>query len=144
MQDLKYMEIALKQANEAFLLDEVPVGAVLVYQDKVIAKAHNTNHMDQNTLSHAEIKVINQGCQLLKSKYLDECSLYVTLEPCLMCTGAILNARIKKVYFATFDLNNGAFISSNQINGIEWYAGLLKEESSTLLKKYFNLKRKEK
>lgn len=144
MQDLEYMKIALEQAKLAYAQDEVPVGAVIVCADKIIAKAFNTNTSEQNALKHAEINAINLACKKLKSKYLDNCTIYITLEPCLMCLGAIKNARIKKIYFGAFDLDEGSIISNQHYNtnkDFEWYSGLLKEESMKLLKNYFNLKR---
>ena len=147
MQDLEYMQSALEQAQLAYENDEVPVGAIVVYQGNIIARAYNTNYHDNNALSHAEIKVIDLACKKLKSKNLSECTLYVTLEPCMMCTGAILNARIKKIYFGAFDLKYGAIISNQfykDSKEIEWNPGILKKESSELLKQYFEKKRKDK
>lgn len=137
-----YMNIALEEANKAYHKDEVPVGAVLVRNGEVIAQAHNTNVSDNNALYHAEIKVIEQGCKKLKTKYLNDCDLYVTLEPCMMCTGAILNARIKKLYFAAYNLNDGYVFTKHQTNEIEWHADIFADRSISLLKKYFEKKRK--
>lgn len=145
MSDLKYMKLALQQAKLAYKKDEVPVGAVIVFNDKVIAQGHNSNYHDQNSLNHAEIKVISQACEYLKNKDLSQCTLYVTLEPCMMCTGAIINSKIKKVYFGTFDLKYGAIISNQFYKDDKetiWSSGLLKDESAKLLKKYFNEKRR--
>ncbi|MGL4382971.1 MAG: nucleoside deaminase, partial [Bacilli bacterium] len=108
----QYMQEALKEANQALEHNEVPVGAILVSNDQIIARAYNTNQGDQNIISHAEIKVIEQACQLLKTRYLDETELYVTLEPCMMCTGAIIQAKIDRVYFGAFDLEAGSLISN--------------------------------
>lgn len=147
MQNIEYMEAALEQAYLAYQNDEVPVGAVIVYKDEIIARAYNTNHHDCNALSHAEIKVINSACQKLQTKNLSECVLYVTLEPCMMCTGAILNAKIKKIYFGAFDIKYGAIISNQfykDSKEVNWNPGILKEESSKILKDYFEKKRKDK
>lgn len=141
MLQTKFMDKALEQAKIAYENDEVPVGAIITYQGEIIAEAYNTNHQDTNPLVHAEMKVIEQASKILNSRYLDECDLYVTLEPCLMCTGAIINARIRKVYFASYDLNNGALISTNNACKIEWYGGILAEESKKLLSSYFEKKR---
>ncbi|MDF9866783.1 tRNA(adenine34) deaminase [Bacilli bacterium PM5-3] len=146
MSDIDYMKAALNQAYLAYEKDEVPVGAIIVCEDKIIARAHNTNHNDNNPLNHAEINVINQASKILNNKILDDCIMYVTLEPCMMCTGAIINARIKKVFFSTFDLKYGAILSNQfykDSKEIDWTPGILKEESSKLLKKYFEEKRKE-
>lgn len=137
----RFMKEALAQAQIAYENDEVPVGAVIVYKGEIIAKAYNTNYQEANPLVHAEMKVIDQASKILKTRYLDECDLYVSLEPCLMCTGAIINSRIRKVYFASFDLNNGALISTNNANKIEWYGGILAEEAKKLLSSYFENKR---
>ena len=146
MKDNFYMKKALIQAQQAYDNDEVPVGAIIVYQDQVIASAYNTNHQDQNALMHAEIKVINEACNYLKSKNLSDCTLYVSLEPCMMCLGAIKNSRISRVVFAAFDLEYGSIIS-NQFykddKSINWVSGILKEEASQLLKDYFIYKRKD-
>ena len=146
MQDQDYMKEALKQAQIAYDNDEVPVGAIIVYRGKIIACGHNTNDCDNSPLSHAEINVINKASKYLNSKVLDECTMYVTLEPCMMCTGAIINARLKKVYFAAFDLKQGAILSNQfykDSKDIDWQPGLLQDESTQLLKLYFEEKRKE-
>lgn len=141
-----YMNKALNQARKAYDNDEVPVGAIIVYQDKIIASAYNTNNQDQNALMHAEIKVINEACNYLKSKNLNECTLYVSLEPCMMCLGAIKSARIAKVVFAAYDLEYGSIISNQYYKddkAIDWLSGILKDEASQLLKAYFIDKRKD-
>jgi tRNA(adenine34) deaminase len=138
------MKEALKLARIAYENDEVPVGAVIVYKDKIIARAHNTNNVNNNSLAHAEIKVINEACQYLKTKDLSMCCIYVTLEPCMMCYGAIINSRIRNVYFGAFDLNKGSIIS-NQFykddKSVNWHFGILEEECKEILKQYFSTKR---
>ena len=99
--NLKYMQIAIKEAKKAAKRGDVPVGAVIVYKNKIIAKAHNKKQLRKNSLKHAELLVINKACKKLKTWHLDECTIYVTLEPCMMCTGAIIESRIKKIYYAT-------------------------------------------
>lgn len=94
--NLKYMQIAIKEAKKAAKRGDVPVGAVIVYKNKIIAKAHNKKQLRRNSLKHAELLVINKACKKLKTWHLDECTIYVTLEPCMMCTGAIIESRIKK------------------------------------------------
>ena len=94
------MEAALAQARKAEKKGEVPIGAVIVCRGRVVARAHNVREKTQNALNHAEMLAIHRACRKLKSWRLDDCEMYVTLEPCPMCMGAITNARIKKVYFA--------------------------------------------
>ena len=91
----KFLKLALKEATKSYLQNEVPIGAVVVKDGKVIAKAHNTRNKTQNAINHAEVLAIAKACKKLKSWRLDTCDIYVTMEPCPMCAGAILNARIK-------------------------------------------------
>jgi len=105
---VNYLEEALSLAEKAFKRGEVPIGAVIVRNNKIIARAYNQRERKQNALYHAEILAINKACKKLKSWRLDDCEMYVTLEPCQMCMGAIINARLKNVYFgakSTSDLN---------------------------------------
>lgn len=99
----KFMDEALLFANKAYNKQEVPIGAVIVKDNKIIAKAFNCRERKQNALYHAEILAINKACKKLKSWRLDNCELYVTLEPCPMCAGAIANARLKKVYIGAHE-----------------------------------------
>ncbi len=103
------MNIALNEAKKAYKLKEVPVGAVVEYNGKVIAKAHNLRHTKKISTFHAEILAIQKACKKLKCWQLENCTLYVTLEPCVMCAGAIINSRIKKVVYGAVDKNNGAY-----------------------------------
>jgi len=139
-----YMREALNQAQIAYDSDEVPVGAIIVYEDRVIARAYNTNFHDRNALVHAEIKAIDQACKVLKTSDLSKCTLYVTLEPCMMCYGALINAKIKTVYFGAFDIKQGAILS-NQFykdeKNITWHTGLLEADCGAILSKYFASKR---
>ena len=104
----KYMRAAMKEAHKAELKDEVPIGAVIVCDGKIIARAHNTRQTKQISTHHAEILCIEKACRKLNSWRLEGCDLYVTLEPCPMCAGAIINSRIKNVYFGAKDIKNGA------------------------------------
>ena len=105
--DIKYMKTALAEAKKAFLKDEVPVGCVIVKEGKVIAKAHNEREGKQDATSHAEITCIMRACGKLGTFRLNDCDLYVTLEPCPMCAGAIINARVKRVIFGAYDPKAG-------------------------------------
>jgi len=144
MNDQEYMQLALEQAKIAYDKDEVPVGAIIVYKDKVIASAYNSNFTEHNPIVHAEIKAIEQACQFLKTSDLSQTKLYVTLEPCMMCHGAIINARIKDVYFGTFDLKKGSILSNQHIKDdkrINWHYGILEEECKAIIQSYFIQKR---
>lgn len=117
IQDNGFMDMALAQAREAAKLGEVPVGAVIVNpQGQVIAKAHNLTRNQQNPILHAEMIAIQTACNHLKSERLIGCDLYVSLEPCAMCAGAISHARLRRVYFAALDPKGGAIE-----NGPRWF-----------------------
>lgn len=109
--DEYFMNIALKEAEKAAEIGEVPVGAVVVWGDKIVARAYNTRETDKNALCHAEIKAIDLACKRLGGWRLFMCELYVTLEPCPMCAGAIINSRIKRVIFGARDEKAGAVVS---------------------------------
>lgn len=147
----KYMELAIELAKQAESEDEVPVGCVIVLNDEVIATGYNTREQDNHVLSHAEINAIKEANQKLDSWRLEDCELYVTLEPCIMCAGAITQARIKKVVYGASDPKGGAYGSVVDVSSLpklnhypEVVSGILKEESETLLKSYFKSKRKKK
>lgn len=149
--DEKFMKVALKEAIKAQIIDEVPIGAVIVYQDVIIARAHNLRESKQNSTAHAEILAINKACKKMKSWRLEDCTLYVTLEPCPMCTGAIIQSRIKRVVFGAYDPKGGCLGSCTNlmdIKGFNHYSevegGVLADECATLLKQFFKLKRKSK
>lgn len=112
---MNYMDIALKEAKKALNKQEVPIGAVIVIDNKIIAKAHNKREKTQNALHHAETLCINKACKKLKSWRLNDAIMYVTLEPCAMCAGAILNSRLKKVVIGCLDENHGAVVSKYQL-----------------------------
>ena len=132
----KYMEIAFKEAEKSIKTDDVPVGAVIVENGKIIAKAHNTKEKKQLVTRHAEINAVEKACKKKKNWYLNNCELYVTLEPCKMCLGAIEQARIKSViYAAPRDKKNNLKIQTiKQGEGVE--------KSQKLLKSFFENKRK--
>ena len=148
--DQIYMELALKQAKKAYEKDEVPVGAIIVKNNKVIAKAYNQKEKKQNPTKHAEIIAIEKACKKLKTWHLDDCILYVTLEPCLMCAGAIIQSRIKKIVYATNSEKFGYIESiDNVLNNkknnhiVEIEKDICKKESQELLKQFFQQKRKQ-
>ena len=145
------MKEALKEAKKAELIDEVPIGCVIVKDDKVIARGHNQRETNQSPIGHAEIIAINKASKKLKSWRLEGCDIYVTLEPCIMCSGAIIQSRISKVYYGASDPKGGALGSSinvleaNNINHHpEVISGVLKEECSKIITNYFKLKRQSK
>ena len=139
-----WMSVALKQAEKARLKGEVPVGAIVVKDDKLIARGFNLRESKNNPILHAELIAIQKAARALKSWRLVDCDLYVTLEPCLMCSGAIIQARLRRVFIATEDPKAGACCSLYQVfddkrfnHQPKWEKGLLKEESSLLLKTFF-------
>lgn len=141
----KYMKIALKLAQKAQKKGEVPVGAVIIKNNKIISKAYNMREKTQNVLKHAEIIAIEKACKKLKSWRLEECEIYITLEPCLMCSGAIKQARFKKMVYATPSLKYGEVENNHSVLddvSIEIVKGICKEESQKLLKIFFELRRK--
>lgn len=131
------MQEALKLAKTAFEEDEVPVGAVVAYGNKIVGKGYNQVEKLNDPTAHAEILAITAACNLLGSKYLDKCTLYVTLEPCMMCTGAIREAQIQKVIFAAPDSSH----RKSAPNLFEIQGGLLEAEASELIKSFFRRKR---
>ena len=146
----RFMMEAIKQAKKAWDIDEVPIGCVIVKNGKVIARAYNRRESTQQSIAHAEILAIQKACKKLNSWRLDGCDLYVTLEPCPMCAGAIINSRIDRVYFGAYDPKAGAFGSLLDLNtyGLnhkpEIVGGILQDRCSLILKEYFQAKRQEK
>jgi tRNA(adenine34) deaminase len=145
---IKFFNQAIKQAQKAVVEDEVPVGAVIVLDGKIIARAHNKMEKTQQATAHAEILAINKACKKLKSWRLDGAEMYVTVEPCAMCAGAIVNARIKKVYFGAYEKKSGCAISKFSVltdSGLnhktEFVGGVEQEVCENLIKNYFKGKR---
>ncbi len=135
-----YIGLALVQANKSKGNGDVPVGAIIVCGSKIIAKAYNKKHKKQNCLFHAEILAINKACRKLKNFRLDDCDIYVTKEPCLMCMGAILSARIKTIYYGCSDkrFENINLATNNNFNHkCETVGGILEEECSDILSDFF-------
>ena len=138
----KFMKAALKCAQAALKEGEVPIGAVVVCDGKVISRGHNRRTKKQIATAHAEIEAIEKACKKLKSWRIPECEIYVTLEPCHMCMGAMLNARIKKVYFGAYEAKGRsmtqALAVSDLVNHkIEVEGGILREECSEILSDFF-------
>ena len=144
-----YMKMALKEANKAKQIDEVPIGAVIVKDNKVIAKGHNLRESKKDPLGHAELVAIRKAAKKLNDWQLVGCDLYVTIEPCIMCAGAIYQSRINRVIYGADDIKGGGFGSSinvldaKNINHIpEIIRGIMKDECSQIIKEYFKDKRK--
>ena len=144
-----FMGEALKQAKLSFDTDEVPIGAVLVYQNKIIASGYNLSISNHDPSAHAEILTIRDAGQYLKNYRLTNCSLYVTLEPCVMCLGAIFHARISNLIFGAYDHKKGACESVANLKEDKElnhhcviHGGVLEFESKTLLQDFFKNKRK--
>ena len=145
------MREAIKEAKKAELIDEVPIGCVIVKDDKIISRGHNVRETKQSPLGHAEIIAIEKASKKLKSWRLEDCDIYVTLEPCIMCSGAIIQSRIRHIYFGAFDPKGGVFGSSINIleakninHHPEVSSGILIEECSSIITNYFRSKREKK
>ena len=145
------MKEALKEAKKAELIDEVPIGCVIVKNDKIIARGHNQRETKQSPIGHAEIVAINKAAKKLNSWRLEGCDIYVTLEPCIMCSGVIIQSRINKVYYGASDPKGGALGSSINVleasninHHPEVISGVLKEECSSIITNYFKAKRQSK
>ena len=144
-----YMQEALKEAQKAFAEEEVPVGAVIVHQGQIIARGHNQVERLKDPTAHAEMIAITSAANYLGTKWLNEASLYVTIEPCSMCAGALVLARIKNLYFGASDPKTGAcgsiinIVNHKKLNHrIKVTKGILESECSSLLRDFFKKKRK--
>lgn len=145
--DVKFMSEAISLARQASELDEVPVGAIVVRNGEIISRAFNSRERDKNALCHAEIKAINDACVALGGWRLVGCTLYVTLEPCPMCAGAIVNSRVERVVFGASDAKAGAFGTMLNLNDYPLFkpeieGGVLRDECAQLLSDFFKTKRK--
>ena len=146
----QFMKLALENAKKAFDAGDVPVGAVIVKDNVVIAEAYNEREGANNAIAHAEILAIERASKKLSRWRLSDCEMYVTLEPCTMCAGAILNARMGKVYYALKDANSGAFGSVLNLNSypllhkVATECGICESESRELLSDFFKKRRLEK
>ena len=137
------MKAAITEAKKARNIDEVPVGCVIVHNNKIIARGHNTREKDQSVLGHAEINAIKKASKKIGSWRLEECDIYVTLEPCSMCSGAIIQSRIKNLYYGAKDPKTGAagsvlnlfsYTFNHQVNVV---GGIMEEECSRIIKDFF-------
>ncbi|WP_047983511.1 tRNA adenosine(34) deaminase TadA [Ornithinibacillus californiensis] len=144
MNDEYYMNIAIEQAEKAKKINEVPIGAIIVYKDEVIASGFNVREQVQETLSHAELIAIQEANKKIGSWRLEDCTLYVTLEPCPMCAGAIVQSRIKRVVYGATDPKAGCagtlmnLLDDDRFNHqVEVTAGVLEKECSQLLSNFF-------
>ena len=151
----RYMKEAIKQAKKAYKIDEVPIGCVIVYENKIIARAYNKRNTKKNTLAHAELLAINKASKALGDWRLEGCTMYVTLEPCQMCAGAIVQARIDRVVIGTMNPKAGCggsvlnLLQMEEFNHqVEVVRGVCEEECQSLLQDFFkelrDKKRKEK
>ena len=147
-QDIYFMQQALKCAETAQKKDEVPVGAVIVKDNKIVAKGYNKSITLKDSTAHAEIVAVRKACKKLNNYRLNDCSVYVTVEPCSMCMGALVLARIKNLYFGAKDVKAGACgsildISKAKTNHkINVYSGLLEQDCARIIKEFFKNKRK--
>ena len=150
-QDIKYMKEAVKQAKKAYALGEVPIGCVIVYEDKSIGRGYNRRTIDKNTLAHAELQAIRKASRKMNDWRLEDCTLYVTLEPCQMCSGAIVQARIRRVVVGCMNPKAGCagsimnLLQVPQFNHqVELTTGIMGEECSRMMKTFFKELRQKK
>lgn len=143
-EDRKFMKEAIRQAKKAYKLLEVPIGCVIVYEDKIIARGYNRRNTDKTTLAHAEITAIKKACRKLGDWRLEECTMYITLEPCPMCAGAIIQARIPRVVVGSMNAKAGCAGSVLNIleepkfnHQAEFVNGVLEEECTEMLQEFF-------
>lgn len=145
MTDEHYMKLALNEATKAFDLDEVPVGAVIVLNGRIIARAHNQVELLHDSTAHAEILALTTAFNHLGSKYLPEATLYVTVEPCLMCSGAMYWSKLGKIVFGAYDEKNGYRKTAGKNNPFHpktmITGGVMEEECASLMKEFFRKKR---
>lgn len=150
-QDEKYMKEAIKQAKKAYAIGEVPIGCVIVYKDKIIGRGYNRRTIDKNTIAHAEMIAIKKASKKMDDWRLENCTMYVTLEPCQMCSGAIVQSRMKKVIVGCMNPKAGCagsilnLLQMPEFNHqVELEIGILEEECSSLMKQFFKELREKK
>ena len=149
--EIKYMKAAMREAKKALALDEVPIGCVIVQNDKIIARGYNRRNTDKNALAHAEMAAIRKASKKTGDWRLEDCTMYVTLEPCQMCAGAIVQSRMKKVVIASMNPKAGCAGSVMNLlqvakfnHQVEMERGVLEEECSTMLSDFFRALREKK
>jgi tRNA(adenine34) deaminase len=149
--DEKYMQEAIIEAKKAYNIKEVPIGAVIVYKDEVIARGYNTREMTQKATQHAELIAIEKACEKLNTWRLEDCTLYVTIEPCPMCAGAAILSRVDRLVYGASDPKSGyagtlaSPMEDERLNhNVEVIGGVLEEECSKLMKDFFKELRKRK
>ena len=139
------MYAALQEAELAFDRGEIPIGAVVVHKNRIIGRGHNQVEMNKDATAHAEMLAITAASNYLKNKYLDNCKLFVSVEPCLMCSGAIINSRLSEIYFGSFEPKTGAcgsvYSPFKNDNKPKIYSGILADESKLLMQTFFKQKR---
>lgn len=140
----KYMKEAIKQAKRAYAIGEVPIGCVIVYHDKIVGRGYNRRITDKNTLSHAELNAIKKASKAMGDWRLDNCEMFITLEPCQMCSGAIVQSRIRKVYIGSMNPKAGcagSILNLLQVpafnHQVEIETGILEQECAEMLKQFF-------
>ena len=144
----KFMDEALKEARKAYKKDEVPIGAIIVKDNEIISKAHNLVETKKDATMHAEIIAIERACRKLNTWHLDDCTLYVTVEPCLMCSGAMIQSRIDRVVYATKNEKFGYIESVEKIfenknnHNVKITNGIYEKEAKELIQKFFKKRRK--
>lgn len=147
--DIKYMKEAIKQAKKAYAIEEVPIGCVIVYNDKIIARGYNRRMTDKSALAHAEIRAIKKANKAMNDWRLDDCTMYITLEPCQMCAGAIVQSRIKRVVIGAMNPKAGCAGSILNLLEVEEFnhkvlltAGIMEEECREMMQRFFKELRK--
>lgn len=150
-QDERYMKEAIKQAKKAYAIGEVPIGCVIVYEDKIIGRGYNRRTIDKNTIAHAEMIAIKKASKKMNDWRLEDCTMYVTLEPCQMCSGAIVQSRMKRVVVGCMNPKAGCAGSILNLlqmprfnHQVELDIGILEEECSGLMKQFFKELREKK
>ena len=138
----KYMKIALKEAEKAKKHNDVPVGAVIIKNNKIISRGHNKRELTKKVTKHAEIVAIERACRKLRSWHLEGCEIYITVEPCTMCYGAIEQARINKIIYGIDNEKFGYFSKNNTNKKMLIEKGILKKECENIMKEFFIKKRK--
>ena len=138
MNDIEFMEKAIEQAKKAYKKEEVPIGAIIVKDDKIISTGYNKKEKDNVSIRHAEIIAIEKACKKLKTWHLDDCEIYITMEPCMMCSGAIEQSRLKKIVYGVKNENYG-FI--HNLKNIEIISQVCENECKKLVQSFFKKRR---